>query len=152
MIQESQDVKSKIYNSSEIELIQKRKTEISNFLFEHLDEFGDEIEDIEKCIDYVITPNRGGLIFLIEENDKIIGAVIVNYTHMKGFIPENILVYIAVHRSFRGKGIGKLLMNKVINNVKGDIALHVEPQNTARFLYEKHGFKSKYLEMRLQNA
>ena len=42
-------------------------------------------------------------------------------------------------------------MNEAIKNTKGGIALHVEPNNPARFLYEKLGFTNKYLEMRLQN-
>ncbi|MCB0741696.1 MAG: GNAT family N-acetyltransferase, partial [Chitinophagaceae bacterium] len=67
-----------------------------------------------------------------------------------GYIPENILVYIAVHKSYRGKGLGKELMKKTMDRAKGSIALHVEPDNPAKFLYEKLGFTNKYLEMRLQ--
>jgi len=67
---------------------------------------------------------------------------------MKGYIPENILVYIAVHKELRGKGIGKELMNKAIQTAHGDIALHVEDDNPAKYLYESVGFKNPYLEMR----
>ena len=83
-------------------------------------------------------------------NDEIMGATIVNKTGMADYIPENILVYIAVHENARGKGFGKKLMNKVIELADGDIALHVEPNNPAKFLYEKLGFENKYLEMRLK--
>ena len=69
---------------------------------------------------------------------------------MKGYIPENILVYIAVHNKTRGKGVGKRIMQKAIEIAEGDIALHVEPNNPAKFLYEKLGFENKYLEMRLK--
>ena len=65
------------------------------------------------------------------------------------FIPENILVYIAVDNSQRGKGFGKKLMQKAISIAEGNIALHVEPDNPAKKLYEKLGFTNKYLEMRL---
>ena len=68
---------------------------------------------------------------------------------MKSYIPENILVYIATHSGFRGKGIGKQMMEEAIKLAHGDIALHVEPNNPAKFLYEKLGFTNKYLEMRL---
>ena len=40
-------------------------------------------------------------------------------------------------------------MKKASRVSDGDIALHVEPDNPARFLYEKMGFTSKYVEMRL---
>ena len=69
---------------------------------------------------------------------------------MDGYIPENILVYIATHKEYRGKGIGKKLMEETLNFAKGDIALHVEANNPARRLYEKYGFTNPYLEMRLK--
>jgi ribosomal protein S18 acetylase RimI-like enzyme len=68
---------------------------------------------------------------------------------MKGYIPENILVYIATHNGHRGKGIGTRLMQQIIEATDGDIALHVEHDNPARALYERFGFTNKYLEMRL---
>lgn len=83
------------------------------------------------------------------ENGKVVGALILNNTGMSGFIPENILVYVAVHNSQRGKGVGKRLVQLAADNTTGSIALHVEPQNPARHLYEKLGFTNKYLEYRL---
>ena len=78
------------------------------------------------------------------------GVTVVNETGMSGYIPENILVYIATHKDFRGKGLGKKLMQEAINFAKGDIALHVEANNPAKHLYEKLGFTAPYLEMRLK--
>jgi len=69
---------------------------------------------------------------------------------MSGYIPENILVYIAVDSNTRGTGVGKKLMKKAMSIAKGNIALHVEPNNPAKFLYEKLGFTNKYLEMRYE--
>jgi ribosomal protein S18 acetylase RimI-like enzyme len=122
---------------------------IAQFLFTHLEEYGDKIEDIIKCIDYVMNPLKGGNIIVGLDTTKIVGVVILNNTGMKDFIPENILVYIAVDTSQRGKGYGKQLMQKAISIAEGNIALHVEPDNPAKKLYEKLGFTNKYLEMRL---
>ncbi|NMM46987.1 GNAT family N-acetyltransferase [Marinigracilibium pacificum] len=122
---------------------------IATFLRDHLDEFGDKKEDILKAIEYVF--NRGGNVVVAADGSKIVGAVVINNTGMSGYIPENILVYIAVHADKRGAGLGKKLMQEAINITTGDIALHVEPHNPAKFLYEKLGFTNKYLEMRLQN-
>jgi GNAT superfamily N-acetyltransferase len=94
----------------------------------------------------------GGFILTATDKGKIAGAVVMNKTGMKGYIPENILVYIAVHRDYRGKGLGKDLMKESLLYAKGDIALHVEPDNPARYLYEKIGFENKYLEMRLKRS
>ncbi len=128
-----------------------QKKEIADFLFEHLDQFGDEYDAIMKCINFALDDKKkfGGFILISKDNDQITGAVIVNKTGMQGYIPENILVYIAVDKKYRGKGLGKQLMQQTFDMAEGSIKLHVEPENPARFLYEKLGFTSKYLEMRL---
>lgn len=122
---------------------------IANFLFTHLEQYGDKKEEILKCIAYAMNPDKGGSTIVGLDEEQIVGVVILNNTNMGGFIPENILVYIAVDNSQRGKGFGKKLMKKAIDTAKGDIALHVEPDNPAKILYEKLGFTNKYLEMRL---
>lgn len=123
---------------------------IVDFLHEHLDQYGDEKTDIHKSLQYVY--NRGGFITVGHEGDEIKGAVVINDTHMTGYIPDHILVYIAVDRSTRGKGFGRQLMDKVIDECHGDIALHVEPENPAKRLYERIGFTNKYLEMRYKKS
>lgn len=126
------------------------RDQIASFLFKHLEEYGDEKEAILKCIAYAYGDNPGqdGFVLIAHEEEEILGVVIVNDTNMGGYIPEHILVYIAVHGKTRGKGVGKSLMERTIKETRGDIALHVEPENPARFLYEKFGFTNKYLEMR----
>ncbi|HRF81078.1 MAG TPA: GNAT family N-acetyltransferase [Flavobacteriales bacterium] len=123
---------------------------IAAFLERHLDQFGDRQEDILECLAYALDPERGGFIVVVVGEQEPIGVVVVNRTGMKGYIPENILVYIAVHRDHRGKGLGKKLMEQAMDRAVGAIALHVEPENPARRLYESLGFTNKYLEMRLQ--
>jgi ribosomal protein S18 acetylase RimI-like enzyme len=133
------------------EVTEQQKKEVADFLFEHLDQFGDEYDAIMRCIDFALDDKEkfGGFILVAKEKGKVAGAVIINKTGMAGYIPENILVYIAVHKDYRGKGLGKELMLKTFDKAEGSIKLHVEPENPARFLYEKLGFTSKYLEMRL---
>ncbi|RKX70291.1 GNAT family N-acetyltransferase, partial [candidate division TA06 bacterium] len=117
----------------------------------HLENYKDPKEYIEKAINYAIKeiPSFGGFVLVSYLNGSISGIVVVNRTGMIDYIPENILVYIATHKDHRGKGIGKQLMRKTIELAKGSISLHVEPNNPAIFLYEKFGFTSKYLDMRL---
>ncbi len=127
------------------------REEIADFLFEHLDEFGDEKKHILNCIGYAYGDEDGqdGMILIAHEEDQIAGVVIINETNMGGYIPENILVYIAVHGDHRGEGLGSQLMERIIEATDGDIALHVEEHNPAVHLYKKYGFTNKYLEMRL---
>lgn len=128
------------------------RNEIAEFLHEHLDQYGDTKSAILKCIGYAYGDNPGqdGFILIAHNEDEILGVVIINQTNMSEYIPENILVYIAVHEKTRGQGVGKELMRRTIEATTGDIALHVEPDNPAKFLYEKVGFTNKYLEMRLK--
>lgn len=128
------------------------RKEIAEFLHEHLDQYGDSKSAILKCIGYAYGDNPGqdGFVLIAHSEDEILGVVIINQTNMSEYIPENILVYIAVHEKTRGKGVGKELMRRTIEATTGDIALHVEPDNPAKFLYEKVGFTNKYLEMRLK--
>ncbi|HLT06583.1 MAG TPA: GNAT family N-acetyltransferase [Cyclobacteriaceae bacterium] len=129
-----------------------QKKEIADFLFTHLDQYGDPHADIMRCLDYALDQavDKGGFAILAREQSDIVGALVMNKTGMSGYIPENILVYIAVDANQRGKGLGKKLMSTALDMANGDVALHVEPDNPARYLYEKLGFTNKYLEMRLK--
>ena len=142
-------IETKVFNATNKPSLEE-KQEIIDFLFENLQEYGDPKPDIEKAVNYALKEIQsfGGFLLVSHIDNEISGAVVVNQTGMKGYIPENILVYIATHKNLRGKGIGKVLMQKTIDLTKGSIALHVEPENPARFLYEKVGFSSKYIEMR----
>jgi [ribosomal protein S18]-alanine N-acetyltransferase len=127
---------------------------IIDFLYRHLEQFRDSKEDIRKAIGYAFSQEsgKGGFVLVGYKQNKIIGVVVMNNTGMQGYIPENILVYIAIHNKERGKGYGTGLMKRAIEEAKGDIALHVEHNNPALELYLKLGFTNKYLEMRLKNS
>ncbi len=133
---------------------EKQKQEIIEFLYEHLEQFGDPEADIADAIDYSLGHQNkpgGAIVTATDQNSqRLVGAVILNKTGMGGYIPENILVYIATDKKVRGQGIGKLLMQNAIDSCEGDIALHCEPENPAMRLYKKLGFTNKYLEMRLK--
>src|SRR5690606_21307990 len=104
------------------------KQQIVDFLYTHLEQYGDTKSAISKAIDYSLGLNNapGGFTMLLSDNRILKGVVVINQTGMAGYIPENILVYIATHQDYRGEGLGKKLMEKVIAETHGDIALHVE--------------------------
>ncbi len=130
----------------------KEKDEVIDFLFDNLQQYGDPKNQIERAIDYSTKEftSFGGFTMVMKEDDKIRAAVVINRTGMDGYIPENILVYIATDKNHRGKGIGKELIQRTIKETDGDIALHVDADNPAIKLYEKLGFTNPYLEMRLK--
>lgn len=130
------------------------RSEIANFLSIHLEQYGDPIEMIEKSIDYALKKDAaaGGFLAVGYDGTQMVGAAVMNRTRMEDYIPENILVYLAVHKEYRGKGVGRELMVKCLDRVEGNVALHVEPENPAFFLYKSLGFENKYLEMRLNRG
>ena len=125
-----------------------KKEEIAQFLFLTLEEYRDDLDAIKTCLDDNENSAKGGFIVLAQEYNEIAGVAVVNKTQMSKYVPPYLLVYIAVDRKHRGKGVGKRIMQKVIENTNDGIALHVEPNNPAKKLYEKLGFKTKYIEMR----
>ncbi len=120
------------------------------FLSTHLGPYGDPKEHIANAIDYACgdQAGQGGFVLIGQVAGHTKGVVVVNKTGMSGYIPSNILVYIAVDQSDRGRGYGALLMQHALKLAQGGMALHVEPDNPARKLYERLGFTNKYLEMR----
>lgn len=143
----------KQFNKEE-ELTDISRDQIIDFLHTHLDRFRDTKEAISKCLDYAFSKDsgKGGFVLTGYYDNRLVGIVVMNNTGMKGYIPENILVYIAVDASLRGKGIGRQLMEEALNRAEGDVKLHVEYDNPAKRLYERIGFTTKYAEMRYTKA
>lgn len=122
-----------------------------DFFHENLKPFHDSREDVARAIDDVFAgkPGPGGFILLAFMNDKLVGALLMLGTGMKGYVPENILLFVGVLPSMRGRGIGGELVRKSVGMVEGNVKLHVEYDNPAKRLYERLGFVSKYADMRL---
>ena len=128
------------------------RDEFVDFLFTRLERFGDPKKDINACIDYAFADSKyaGGFCLAAFYEGKLAGTLVMNDTGMKGYIPENILVYVAVDGEIRGKGIGRQIIEKAISLCDGNVKLHVEYDNPAKRLYERIGFKSKYADMRYE--
>lgn len=129
------------------------KDEFVDFLFVHLDRFGDPKKDIHKCLNYAFSNEKseGGFALAAFYEGKIVGGLIMNKTGMGDYIPDWILVYVAVDAAYRGKGFGKQIIEQAFQLCDGRIKLHVEYDNPAKRLYERLGFTSKYAEMRYEN-
>lgn len=129
---------------------EKEKERVIDFLYHSLEEFGDPKDQITKAIEYAQEEIKsfGGFVRVIYDGEQILGTLVMNATGMDGYIPANILVYVAVSDAARGKGVGGELIRTSIADTTGGVALHVEPNNPALRLYQRLGFSNKYLEMR----
>ena len=130
--------------------IEKRR--LAEFLHESLKPFDDPVDEIIDGLDYALSedPGKGGFVLLAEEDGEPVGSVVMLRTGMKGYIPENVLLYVAVRPDMRGRGVGGRIIRRSLEAAKGDVKLHVEYDNPAKRLYERIGFTSKYAEMRYE--
>lgn len=142
-------IRLKVFQDKEVAQAKDKHPVWVDFLYKHLGEFGDQPGAILKAIEYI--GKKGGmLVEAYTEEEQLVGVAVVNRTGMDEYIPANILVYVAVDASQRGKGIGRQIITFLTGELQGGIALHVEPHNPAKRLYERLGFTNKYLEMRFQ--
>ena len=74
---------------------------------------------------------------------KLVGVVIGRRTDHRG-TPRGYLGMLAVREEYRGRGIGSVLIDKMIESMRGlvdEIVLETEVDNKAALrLYSKHGF------------
>ena len=123
-------------------------------LHEKMSPYNDTVEDIQRGLDYAFSdqPGMGGFVTLASRDHRLLGALVMLSTGMKGYIPENLLLMVVVDPELRGLGIGREIIDFSVARCEGDVKLHVEHDNPAQRLYLRMGFTSKYIEMRLERS
>lgn len=124
--------------------------DIVNFLQTHLAPYDDPKDVIATAVDYALSSHPGGkgFILLATVDKKLLGAAVCIQIDKVGIIPENLIVYVCVHRNYRRKGLGSRLIQEAIDCAEGDVKLHLENTNPAKKLCKKLGFRDDYIEMR----
>ncbi len=125
------------------------RSQLVDYLHTTMKPYEDKPNDILRALEYAFSPERGGFLMLVRLEGTLAGALLMLKTGMSGYVPENILLFVAVTPSLRGKGVGRRLIEHSIEQCSGSVKLHVEYDNPARRLYERIGFTTKYAEMRL---
>lgn len=128
--------------------------DLTQFFHHMMKPWHDTPEDVRRGLDYALddAPGRGGFAVLAIRDQELLGGTVFLETGMQGYIPENLLLFIAVRPELRSRGIGHRVMERAVENCKGSIKLHVEHENPARHLYERIGMVNKYLEYRLDRS
>jgi ribosomal-protein-alanine N-acetyltransferase len=127
--------------------------DLSSFFHHKMKPYHDTRLDVGKGLDYAFSTaeGKGGFLVLATHGGRLVGGITILRTGMAGYIPENLLLFVAVDPEWRGRGIGESLIRTALSHCDGAMKLHVEPDNPARRLYERVGFATKYLEMRHDN-
>ena len=112
--------------------------------------FADTVDDSRRGILDALEgrPAPGGFVITATDAGSLAGVCVMLRTGMTGYIPPNLLLFLAVEPSRRRCGIGTLLVREALGKVTGPVKLHVESRNPARTLYEKFGFTAAYVDMR----
>lgn len=126
--------------------------ELALTLHEKMAPYNDTLPDVKRGLDYALSdePGKGGYVILAGRGGKLVGALVMLETGMKGYVPENLLLMVVVDASQRGQGVGGKIIERALSEAEGAVKLHVEHDNPARRLYERMGFTNKYLEMRYE--
>jgi alanine racemase len=165
---ESQDVMTEITVSQDktddvnIRYIENEKelpnwlyvNDITDFLLDHMHPYSDSMETTVTAVDYALSahPQGRGFVLIASMAKEIIGVVVAIQTDKLEIIPENVLVYICVHRDYRHRGIGSRLITEATNCVEGNFKIHVLKTNPALGLLKKLGFKNDHFEMRFERG
>jgi GNAT superfamily N-acetyltransferase len=128
------------------------KDDLVNFFHYSMKPFEDTPKDVARALDKALTPSgrEGGYLLTAVRENRLVGGLLMLDTGMGGYVPANILLFVATTEEMRGKGIGGFLCERAIEQAEGDVKLHVEYDNPAKRLYERLGFTSDYAEMRLK--
>ena len=126
------------------------RSNLADFLHRALQPYHDPLAIVQRGIDDALSPGGplANFVLVAEQDEHPTGAAVVLRTGMGGYVPGNLLLFIAVDPQHRGRGLGRRLLDRVIHECDGDIKLHVEYDNPAKRLYERVGFKNKYADMR----
>ena len=89
--------------------------------YEEVFSFWNSCDDLHMHHDYSETPegffkflqHNSGLCFVARVGDKLVGAVLGSHDGRRGFIN-----HMAVSKEFRKKGVGRILVNSVIESLK----------------------------------
>lgn len=121
------------------------------FFHETMRPYNDSPEDVGRALDYAFSGEveNGGFLVLGVKDGQILSGLLMLNTQMGGYIPRNLLLFVATKPELRGQGIGGRICRRALAECEGDVKLHVEYDNPAKHLYERLGFTTKYAEMRL---
>lgn len=101
----------------------------------------DQVVEIEKMAFKFPKPEA---VFRQDEHKYLVakdGSKVVGYIGVEKILDETHIINMAVHSDFRGKGVGKRLMQHVLND-EDVFFLEVRASNeVAKSIYQRYGFK-----------
>ncbi len=127
-------------------------SKLINFITKHQVGTAHEIHTIFKSVDYALSPYKyqGGFILMAEHDGMVLGALVVNRTNMEGYVPRNLLTYLAINPLNTFKDVDRKLVKKAVELTISDLAFHIPVDSPLIHLFEEVGFEKNYFEMRMK--
>ena len=131
------------------------KEEIAEFVFANQKGLKENKEDVFRCVEFAFGQFNygGGFVVLARDtqkmNNPLVGCAVVNQTTMKGYVSENLLVYLTVHPDFLTANVNKTLLEQSMQLAKGNIDVHVFLDEENKQLLIENGFILSYQLYRL---
>ena len=94
-------------------------------------------------------PSLGGFVLNLNEENQLVGAMVVHATGMANRNPKYRLSLFAVARNRRHNGIAKHLVDYAKEKTGNGLAVQLKRGDGEVAFFDKLGFKEKYIEMRL---
>lgn len=127
---------------------------VVQFLNREIESYSDSEAAILKSVQYAVKDRAGlgGYVFEMFDGPETIGVAVVNRTGMEDYMPDNILVYLAIKKEVQRNGHGRQLLSYALEHCEGEVMLHITKDNPALTFFEKVGFRTQYQEMYLEKS
>lgn len=125
---------------------------VVQFLEQH--EKTEHKDHICDALDYAlkIKPSFGGFVLVARKEGRIRGVIVSNCTGMTGYNASHLFVFATYNHHCECDRSAMLeLMREAIRYAKGQVAMHIAPDNPALTLFQQLGFKSELLALRLDS-
>lgn len=130
------------------ELFSDNYSLLISLLDKWLTKFSDPYDEIEEALDNAF---EKGFVIGAFQGAQLIGICVLSKMELDTFFPSYHLSYIAADEKLTGRGIATYLIDKAIELSKGNLSLHVEPENKRAIrLYKKMGLDIQYYRMKFR--
>ena len=135
---------------SRLSLLQINK--LTKFIYQYQFQNDFDEQGIPRALQYAAKerPGFGGLIVTAEEAKEIIAVVVLNKTGFEGYLPENLVVSIAVHQDHKDQGVYRKIVDYVVNYCCGDVGVQLKESNPLVHFFKSQGFKNNYIQLNLK--
>lgn len=103
------------------------KQQIIDFILLNSNNSDLEENHVLKSIEYATKECQsfGGFVILQKMDGKIVSAAILNQTGMEGYLPENLVVFVAFDNKHKTTELESNLFNYILRHAKGEVAIKV---------------------------